>query len=137
MFFILSILRSYTHVEDAAQETFIRVYQNAGQFEEKSTAKTWIFSIAKNLCLDTLKKESKISVQANSTRDRCDFSLQESNEALRCLEDSEQQIMALYAFGGIPAMLTSCKCAKHETSCPASISATRREPSQGRYIADH
>lgn len=36
--------------QDAVQDTFIRVYQNYGEFRKESSVKTWIVRIAVNVC---------------------------------------------------------------------------------------
>lgn len=43
-------LGDYALAEDAVQETFIRAWQNYAGFEHRSTVKTWITTIAVNVC---------------------------------------------------------------------------------------
>ncbi|REE70496.1 RNA polymerase sigma-70 factor (ECF subfamily) [Paenibacillus taihuensis] len=50
------ILRSKTDVEDVVQETFLKVYLNLNRFDENKRFSTWIFHIAKNVCLDLLRR---------------------------------------------------------------------------------
>ncbi len=98
--FVLTFLGGYNEAEDVVQETFIRVYQNAGQFEGKSSAKTWIFSIAKNLCLDVLKKP-RVDELSEGLMEMSDiFSELESAEVLSCLDEKERQVIVLRIFGG-------------------------------------
>jgi RNA polymerase sigma-70 factor (ECF subfamily) len=51
-------------VEDMVQEVFIRAIKNEQSFQESSTPKTWLFSIARNLAIDEIRRkqeeESKI-----------------------------------------------------------------------------
>jgi RNA polymerase sigma-70 factor, ECF subfamily len=42
--------------EDAAQETFLRVYDRLGSFDASRSFKTWILSIANHHCIDRLRK---------------------------------------------------------------------------------
>ena len=42
--------------EDAAQETFLRVYRNLHRYDTARPFKTWILSIASNHCIDRLRK---------------------------------------------------------------------------------
>jgi len=42
--------------EDAAQETFLRVYNNLHRYDMKRSLKTWILSIASNHSIDRLRK---------------------------------------------------------------------------------
>jgi RNA polymerase sigma-70 factor (ECF subfamily) len=41
--------------EDVAQEVFLRVWRAAEDYEPKAKFTTWVYRIAVNLCLDTLK----------------------------------------------------------------------------------
>lgn len=44
--------------EDLTQEVFLRVVERAGDFKHESRFSTWLFSIARNLCIDALRKQS-------------------------------------------------------------------------------
>jgi len=50
-----TMLRDETQAEDAAQETFVRVWKGLGRFRGESSISTWIFTIARRTCLDALK----------------------------------------------------------------------------------
>lgn len=52
----LRMTGSRVHAEELAQETFLRVHQRMGDFEGTSRFSTWLYSIARNLCLDHLKR---------------------------------------------------------------------------------
>ncbi|MGE9293696.1 MAG: RNA polymerase sigma factor [Puniceicoccales bacterium] len=41
------------------EEAFYRVYQNAARYSPRAAVKTWIFSIALNLCRDRLRRQKK------------------------------------------------------------------------------
>jgi len=51
----LSLLRSPTEAEDAAQEVFVRAYRNLSKFRFEASFSTWLYRIAYNLCADMLK----------------------------------------------------------------------------------
>lgn len=55
--YILLIVKDYQHAEDLTQETFIKAYKNHHQFEQKSTVKTRLFSIAFNVVNDFFRKK--------------------------------------------------------------------------------
>lgn len=42
--------------EDVSQEIFVKAWRHLKKFDRRRNFKTWIFSIAKNTCLDFLKK---------------------------------------------------------------------------------
>jgi len=46
--------------EDAAQETFLRVYDRLGSFDASRSFKTWILSIANHHCIDRLRKRRMV-----------------------------------------------------------------------------
>jgi len=46
-----------TAAEDAAQETFLRVYQNLHRYDLSRAFGTWILSIAAHYCIDLLRKK--------------------------------------------------------------------------------
>jgi RNA polymerase sigma-70 factor (ECF subfamily) len=42
--------------EDAAQESFLRAYQNLGRFDRQRSFATWLLSIAAHHCIDRLRR---------------------------------------------------------------------------------
>lgn len=46
------VLRDISMAEDAVQETFIKAYQHLDDFRGESSEKTWLYSIALNVCRD-------------------------------------------------------------------------------------
>lgn len=57
--FAFRYLRDETAARDVAQETFVRGYFKAGTFRPQSTVKTWLYTIATNLCRDRLRRLGK------------------------------------------------------------------------------
>ncbi|KGR74748.1 RNA polymerase sigma factor [Ureibacillus sinduriensis] len=59
---ILNFLIYYTgrsDVEDMVQEVFIRALRRLNTYNELSNAKTWLFSIARNIAIDEIRKQKK------------------------------------------------------------------------------
>ena len=54
--------------EDAAQETFLRAYQNLHRYDNSRSFGTWILSIAAHYCIDRLRKR-KFSVFSMDAED--------------------------------------------------------------------
>jgi RNA polymerase sigma-70 factor (ECF subfamily) len=54
--------------QDAAQDTFVRVWKGLGTFRGESSLSTWIFTIARRTCLDALKARRK-TVALEEARD--------------------------------------------------------------------
>lgn len=53
------LLGSQEEAEDAAQDIFIKALENIGSFTEKVSFSAWLYRIARNHCLDLMKKKSK------------------------------------------------------------------------------
>jgi RNA polymerase sigma-70 factor (ECF subfamily) len=56
--FALRHLRSQPTAEEVVQEAFIRVVQNAGDFKHEARFSTWLYTIARNLCIDQIRKHA-------------------------------------------------------------------------------
>jgi RNA polymerase sigma-70 factor (ECF subfamily) len=52
------MLGSYEAAEDHVQEVFLRAWRARDAFEARSSARTWLYRIATNACLDTLRRSS-------------------------------------------------------------------------------
>ena len=46
--------------EDVTQDIFLKVWKNIKKFDTEKSFKTWIFSIAKNTCIDYLRKKKDV-----------------------------------------------------------------------------
>ncbi len=57
---IYYMVKNDNEVEDIAQEVFIKIYKNLGNFKEESSLYTWIYRITVNVCIDELKKRKKV-----------------------------------------------------------------------------
>ncbi len=51
----LKLLCDEEEARDMVQETFIRVWQNMGEYDARKNFTTWIYTIATRICLDRLK----------------------------------------------------------------------------------
>src|SRR5579883_1130080 len=54
--FILRSVADAAHAEDLLQETFLRVIKGSAEYERKARFKTWLFTIARNLCVDASRR---------------------------------------------------------------------------------
>jgi len=57
--FIRKFVGEESLAEDLFQETFVRVVRTLGSFRPEASLTTWIFTIARNLCLDHLKAKKR------------------------------------------------------------------------------
>ena len=56
--FALRYLRSSPVAEEVVQDAFVRVVQNAAEFKHEARFSTWLYTIARNLCIDQTRKRS-------------------------------------------------------------------------------
>ena len=62
--FAFGFLKNRTDAEDATQETFVKLWKNLSKFNEDKAFRSWLYEIAKNTCLDMLRKKTPGVVQA-------------------------------------------------------------------------
>jgi RNA polymerase sigma-70 factor (ECF subfamily) len=56
---VYRILRDATEAEDLAQNVFLQVYKSAHRYEVTAKFSTWLFTIARNLCLNEIRRRSR------------------------------------------------------------------------------
>ena len=52
-------LRDATEAEDIAQTVFVQVYKSAERYKVSAKFTTWLFTIARNLCLNEIRRRSR------------------------------------------------------------------------------
>ncbi|MBL8788055.1 MAG: RNA polymerase sigma factor [Deltaproteobacteria bacterium] len=55
--FILRQVRQPETAAELVQETFLRIVKNADSFRAEARFSTWVFTIARNLCVDALRRQ--------------------------------------------------------------------------------
>ncbi len=115
----LKYLKNHEKAEDTASEFFIKLYNSAVTFKGNGHHKTWICTIAKNMCLDLMRKEGHIAASLDDTPDEDGAvmekadpasvgagSVEESTvnrltieEARKRLSDKEREVMDLKCSG--------------------------------------
>ena len=56
---VYRMLRDATEAEDVAQTVFVQVYKSAARYQVASKFSTWLFTIARNLCLNEIRRRSR------------------------------------------------------------------------------
>lgn len=106
--YILSILKNPTEAEDAMQDVYVKICTCAGMYHSEGKPMAWIFTIARNVSLMRIRKQSRISdipefeweqLSGFAGSDREDRIVLEA--ALLKISDEESQIVMLHAVGGM------------------------------------
>ena len=59
------MLSNRTDAEDATAETFLRVLRRSGELRADGAFRTWLFRIARNLCIDKLRQHKLLELPAD------------------------------------------------------------------------
>jgi len=92
MIFTLSLkmVKNREEAEEAAQDTFIKVFNSLSKFKGDSKFSTWIYKISYNTCLDRLKKNKKEDLNI-SIDEFSSHLIKTMDNALSALEDKERK----------------------------------------------
>src|SRR5580658_8076546 len=61
------MLGSFDEAEDHVQEVFLRTWRARERFQGLSSPRTWLYRVATNACLDTLRRDARRAVPAPSS----------------------------------------------------------------------
>ena len=76
--------------EEIVQETFWRVWHNAPSYnQEKGSFSTWMFGIARNLCIDALRRYKRVQIQSLEIDDAHQWSKSEVVFAAPAVDTAE------------------------------------------------
>jgi RNA polymerase sigma-70 factor, ECF subfamily len=56
---VYRMLHDAAEAEDVAQNVFVQVYKSARRYEVSAKFSTWLFTIARNLCLNEIRRRSR------------------------------------------------------------------------------
>ena len=105
----LSILKNAHDAQDVTQDTFVRVWESAGQYRAQGSPMAWILTIARNLALMKLRRNAKIAELDEKEWDAIPADEQDIpaedryllQDALAILGDQERKIVMLHAISGL------------------------------------
>jgi len=69
--FILRMLGDFHKAEDIFQETFLRVFRHAHKYDESYRFSPWLYQIARNLCLEEIRRQRKVETLPVDEEDDC------------------------------------------------------------------
>ena len=62
--FCLHYLKDVERARDLTQDTFLRVYKARGRFDDSRSFRPWILCIARNLCLNEIKRKKTVVMES-------------------------------------------------------------------------
>lgn len=99
--FVYGFVRDRHAAEDLAQETMLKVLRNLHRYRGQASFKTWVFSIARNLCLDHLRASGRTRMRLlgsieTAERELPDTGLPEPGETMEREESRAEVGRALH-----------------------------------------
>ena len=83
----LKMLADVEEAKDVVQDTFIKVWQNIGSYDDRYGFNTWVYTIASRLCLDRMRKVRPIGPSGED--ERIFETVADDSDPERQLESSE------------------------------------------------
>lgn len=99
--FILRFVKERALAEDILQETFLRLLKGKKRFRKNSRFSTYLFTIARNLCLDTLKSRERKHVFV-SQENHIEKAAEKSKGPDEILEETETRKVIQNAIQTLP-----------------------------------
>lgn len=87
--YLVRVLGSAEDAEDAVQDTFLRVWQQAARFEERASFATWLYRIATHAAYDVLRRR-KALCRTPPPAETAVYSVDAQSQALESLEQQER-----------------------------------------------
>jgi RNA polymerase sigma-70 factor (ECF subfamily) len=125
--FVLRFTANHSVAEDLVQDVFLRVVKSAGSFQQRSKFTTWLYTIARNICIDHLRKMrhrkhpsldqpikssekeglrlmDKIDNKAQATDERAHNQRIRKNivDAIESLNDEQREVFLMREESGLP-----------------------------------
>jgi RNA polymerase sigma-70 factor (ECF subfamily) len=106
----LRLLSNDAEASEVAQETFLRAWHHLDRYDPRRPFELWVMAIARNLCLDILRRRSRARVEdveplrevlASSAPNQEDIAVarqerQSLEEAMATLSVQDREVLALY-----------------------------------------
>ena len=94
------LLNNAEDAEDAAQESFIRAYQQLHGFKGKSKFSTWLYTITYRICLSKMKVNSLVDHSVDS--DLVEDKAENTNSPYSALAEKENTVLVKKAVNKLP-----------------------------------
>lgn len=149
--FIRRFVGNQSSAEDIFQETFLRIYRERHRYEPRVAVSTWLYTIARNLCLHEIEKQSRrqpalaktgdvATARALPTEDP--LSRLEAAEtaariarAISLLPPGEREVLILARYEGLPHRQIAAIVGKSEGAVRVALSRALTALRQSLYPA--
>jgi RNA polymerase sigma-70 factor (ECF subfamily) len=117
-------------VEDLVQETHLRVFRNLHRYRGRASVKTWVFSIARNLCLDHLRAAGRsrlrlVDAPEPAAAPRDDERRARVEHALARLDPQTRTLLVLWAWRGLSYRQIARRCGVSPTGMSRRLARAR------------
>jgi len=119
--FVYRMVRQREEADDLAQETFIKAYENLWRYNPGYKFSTWLFQIAKNLCIDALRRRQPAAAAAAELAGQADPPVSPEREYLR--EETRREMEA--AIDKLPPHQKACLILYHYNGLSYNETAER------------
>jgi RNA polymerase sigma-70 factor, ECF subfamily len=114
--FVWRVLRRYgvpeRELPDACQDVFLVVHRKLGEFEQRSSVRTWLYAIAQRTALATRRRARFTRERLEEPAEQAEAATQHEHaeraqhlrliqEALAALNDDQREVFALYELEGM------------------------------------
>lgn len=98
----LKMLQNREEAEEAAQDTFVKIYNSLNRFKGDSKFSTWIYKITYNNCLDRLKKQ-KTNRAVVPINEFTEHEVRSLMNVIDTIEETERKQMIKHCLELLPA----------------------------------
>jgi RNA polymerase sigma-70 factor (ECF subfamily) len=91
--FCLHYLKEVEAAKELSQETFLRVFTSCGRFDVERKFRPWVLCIARNLCLNELKRKKTVTME--TLEEYASSARRESGDLFRYPGDGPDEAMML------------------------------------------
>lgn len=100
--FIRRFIGDQSSAEDIFQETFLRVYRERHRYEPRAAVSTWLYTIARNLCLHEIDKRPRRQSGSGSPGDVLTATASPTDDPLAQLEAAHTAARVAHAVALLP-----------------------------------
>ncbi len=108
--YAMTIMKNSEQAEEITQDVFFRAMNSKKQFEGRSAELTWLCAIAKNACMDELRRQNRSVPLEDDIESEESFSekledkdaLLQIHRTLHAMEEPYKEVFQLRVFGELP-----------------------------------